>query len=132
MAAKRDNAGASSMESWKEAVIKRPMHSSTRTVHPTDALLPVLLRFAAWKGCTTSGIEQMLSKVNTWLLTPRRKTLNLSRTEDEMFLVCEDLVAYNMDRVYKDADAIYKKCFGLPRARGKSSLGSFGKSFRKE
>ena len=104
------------------------MHANTRRAHPVDHLVPVLVRLAAWTGCTTSGIEQLLSKVKTWLLTPRRRTWSPSRVEDEVSVACENMDKFDMGRLYRDAQSIYQKCYGKARNRSKAKLGSFAMS----
>eukprot|EP00959_Pyramimonas_sp_CCMP1952_P364530 7633615-Pyramimonas_sp.AAC.1 len=74
----------------------------------------------------------MLSKVNTWLLTSRRKLLDPNRVEDEAMLATEQFAKYDIERLYRDAGVVFHKCFGLARVRGKSKFTSFGKRSRRE
>eukprot|EP00969_Alexandrium_andersonii_P277946 12286268-Alexandrium_andersonii.AAC.1 len=58
-----------------------------RANHPTDALRPVLVRYVAWNGMTSSGVEQTFTKQQRTMLQPCRDHKKNEHENDELFLL---------------------------------------------
>ena len=97
-------------EAWRQAV-HRTQHRLKQT-HPVDALIPVLQRYLAWNGMTSSGVEQTFTKQQRNLLPSRDHMLD-EHEADELFLL--DITDDNKDHLIKAAHHKWKLYYGIPR-----------------
>jgi hypothetical protein len=117
LSAAKANSRASNLDAWVVALGVRFTSKASRHAHPRDALHSVLVHFACWLGCTTSGVEQMFSKIKSWLLTPRRRSLSRSTEDDEIVLACGELGKYDKNKMMLDAQKIWCKFYGRVRPK---------------
>ena len=105
--------GTSSFDSWRAAFEKINMRPSTRAAHPTDTLLPILVRYGAFNGCTTSGVEQLFSRMAA-CQTSERLSLSFETLLAETKIVA-DYERCGADTVCKLAASYWAKHFEPPR-----------------
>lgn len=99
-------------EAYRLAVQRTQARPSNRELFPIENLAKVLPRLGAFDGCTTSGIEQNLSKLDT-LLTSR----NLEgRHKFLEFKILCDGGRFDMDEVCSQARIEWSSRWGAPRA----------------
>lgn len=118
---KRSSKSLSNLEAWRSAIFRQFTSKSSKLRHPQDVLARLFCRYAAWCGCTTSGIEQLLSKVKTWLVSKRRNKMLPQTEEDNVKVVCEDLEKYNLNELVEECQEIWANHYGTPRISGTKS-----------
>eukprot|EP00969_Alexandrium_andersonii_P171917 7598872-Alexandrium_andersonii.AAC.1 len=99
---------------WAEAVATTQGRKGQRTAHSADALVPVLLRYVAFRGATTSGVEQSFS-TQSQLLRPCRANHCTEWLENDEFKIAADLSKDQYDNTIQAAQSIWRKYFGKPR-----------------
>ncbi len=107
-----------SMKAWKDTVAKM-MDRRLQARHPMGALLPVLQRYIAFCGCTTSGVEQTFSVLRK-LLGEQRLTMDW-RTEVTELTIGMDSDACSRDELIASAQKIWCETYGNARTTTKDS-----------
>lgn len=102
-----------SVHAWV-ASIKKMQHRKLRDLYPVHALLPVLQRYIAFCGCTTSGIEQCFAVLRAQL-GEHRSTMN-DRSELAELKIKVDMCPSSTERVIKKAQEIWKQVYGSSRS----------------
>ena len=98
---------------WKLAVQKTQNRKSVSERHPASNLKSILMRFGAFNGFTTSGVEQLFSKVSSHI-SPDRNHMSLETQVAEVKLL-SDYSDRDEEEVCRDAQLIWKSKFGPPR-----------------
>ena len=87
-----------SVHAWF-ACIKKMQHRKLRDLYPVHALLPVMQRYIAFCGCTTSGIEQCFAVLRAQL-GEHRSTMN-ERSELAELNIKVDMCPTSTERLWK-------------------------------
>lgn len=104
----------SNFEAWKSAVLRTRARRSTKENHPSDNLLRVLIRYGAFSGATTSGVEQSFSRLEKHFPANKRK-ISWEHELDEAKLVL-DHDSSQEELICKAAKLIWLQYFPPPRS----------------
>ena len=121
----------SSFDAWRAALRKINRSASARKAHPTEILMSIMVRYGAFNGCTTSGVEQLFSRMAACQTSER-----LSASFET--LLAETKIVADYDRcggqtVCKLAASYWSSHFGPPRSSAKDRLDTgVGKRKREE
>ena len=112
--------GLTNVDAWVSSVRKTSSRPSLKCNHPSDALRAILMRFVAYHGCCTSGVEQSFSKLQNQF-PPARDHMIMQNYLAEAKVVI-DFNEYDKASVGKLAQQCWTKTFGTPRASCKRRL----------
>lgn len=112
--------GLTNVDAWVSSVRKTNSRPSLKCNHPSDALRAILMRFVAYHGCCTSGVEQSFSKLQNQF-PPARDHMIMQNYLAEAKVVI-DFNEYDKASMGKMAQQCWAKTFGTPRASCKSRL----------
>ena len=101
-------------EAWRMAIHRTQRRACIRVNHPVDALSPVLVRYVAWNGMTSSGVEQTFTKQQRTMLQACRDHMLDEHENDELFLL--DVTDCNKAALITPAQDIWACYDGIPRA----------------
>ncbi|CAK9050989.1 Uncharacterized protein SCF082_LOCUS28045 [Durusdinium trenchii] len=97
--------GSSGVDAWLTTVQRlETKQAAVRKVHPTSTIRQVLIRYAAWNGLTTSGVEQSFSKVQRHV-TPQRDHMLLETEWDEAALQLNQTLCTDLQLTQKAGEA---------------------------
>ena len=111
----------SNFEAWKSAVLRTRSRRSTREAHPSDSLLRVLIRYGAFTGATTSGVEQSFSRLEKHISSNKR-CMKWERELDEAKLVLDHDSAQE-GPICQAARQIWLQYSPQPRTTSSKALG---------
>ena len=97
-------------EAWRMAVSRA--QSRLQKTHPVDSLVPILQRYLAWNGMTSSGVEQTFTKQQRNLMPCRDHMLD-EHEADELFLL--DVTTDDKDSIIQSAQHLWERFYGIPR-----------------
>ena len=100
-------------EAWADAVKRTQLHASSRARHPAVALKEVLLRYGAYNGATSSGVEQCFTIQNR-ACRPERNHMELPLELDELKLQT-DHVPTDVPDILQSARILWTQRYGKPR-----------------
>ena len=111
--------GCSSFEAWKTVALRFQCgKKSVCQRHPVDALFPVLIKYGAYSGATTSGVEQSFSVLQRFQPAERKHMLDATALDEACLMLLPDdpvLRARLCDRAVQ----IWADHLGAPRERSK-------------
>ena len=110
----KENVAGGNLEAWK-AALNAVSDRKVRCRHACDDLRKVLVRYAAFSGCTTQGQESTFS-VQQQLLRPRRNQ-QLPSTEQSELKIVIDLKPEVLDARIISAQKVWAQLYGVVRER---------------
>lgn len=81
--------------------------------HPSDVLRMVLVRYVAFHGCSTSGVEQNFSQLQRQV-TPARDHMNADVYFAEAKVLI-DSAEHDMKDICREAQSCWRELYGAPR-----------------
>ena len=110
-------------EAWRRVWLAYRAKTDGRERHPGEVLGQALMRFGAWNGMTTSGVEQSFSK-QCLVFGPQRKNMNANTEHDESILTLDRIAdPQTRDALVKGAQKIWIQCkCGQPRRVAKARV----------
>lgn len=118
----------SNFEAWKSAILRTRARGSTKKNHPSDNLLRVLIRYGAFNGATTSGVEQSFSRLEKHFPANKRK-ISWEHELDEAKLVL-DHDSSQEEIICKAAKQIWLQYF--PPLRSIPTEARFDKGYKRK
>jgi len=111
--------GLNNQEAWRSA-LRKAKAKHMRTLHPTGALQPVLVRYVTLSGATTSGVERLFSVQKSLLGIAGRggSHQSLSLENDEL-IILSSITNGTLKGDIMQAMQIYKEIYGRPKPSGK-------------
>lgn len=127
-AAKSQN--LSNFDAWKTAVLRTRSRRSTQQRHPSDSLLKVLIRYGAFTGATTSGVEQCFSRIDKHI-SSRKRGMSWEHELDEVKLIL-DHDSSQEGAICEAARRVWLLHFPAPRARGSAAVARIDKGCKRK
>ena len=114
--------GCSSFEAWKVVALRfQSGRKALRQRHPTDAIVPVLIKYGAHSGATTSGVEQSFSLLQRYQPAERKHMLDGTALDEAcLMLLPNDTVLHA--QLCDRAVQIWADHLGAPRERCKARV----------
>lgn len=110
-----------SFQAWQTCVQKiMSSQGHVRLRHPLDELRTVLIRYGALNGCTTSGVEQLFSKVCKHV-GPERDHMSIINDVAEARII-SDYPSRDRTAVCQGAREQWAQLFGAPRLSASNRL----------
>lgn len=111
---------------WVHSVERMKGARDKRSLHPSTNLMPLMARYGAFCGATTSGVERTFKEFCKQA-GKERGSLNIEQANCELKLRSE-VQPENIPELVTAARAIWQECFGVARQTGKEHRWVSGKS----
>ena len=114
----KQSTGAGNLDAWRSALMKTQARKDTRARHPCDALKAVMVKYAAYQGCGTAGVEQCFSTIDR-RVGPERTLTPAHRFADIKVILDAD--TKEKGHICSMASKLWPVFFGKPRDTSSSA-----------
>ena len=105
----------SNPDAWKAAIRKTSSRRSDAKAHPSDELAAIAMRYVAYQGCCSSGVEQAFSKLQNQIAPARDHMTSENYLMEAKVVVDHDVCAAERQEVFGVAQEWWRRFFGRPR-----------------